>query len=285
MTTEERIAFLKARQSGIGGSDIGAIMGVSKWAGPWQVWCDKVYEIDDRDGDDRSRMTGRLLEEAVGRYAEQRTGAALVAGKAATHPDHPWRKANPDYMLFFDHRSDGLECKTAERPGAEWGADGSDQIPKVYELQCRWYMAVTNTDRWYCAVFFKRVDEWRLYKLERDAEQELAMVTMADDWWARHIVDGEEPDLDASLACRRALAAGHPITMPELRVAEDEEERLVREYVATQTAISTLTAEHVLLGNQIRKAIGPSEGLRFTGGRVKWSRKSNRLTPKIRSTQ
>ena len=42
----DRIAFLEARKAGIGGSDIGAIMGLSKWKSPVDVWLDKTGRVE-----------------------------------------------------------------------------------------------------------------------------------------------------------------------------------------------------------------------------------------------
>ncbi|WP_196802087.1 YqaJ viral recombinase family protein, partial [Clostridium cadaveris] len=37
--------WLKERQKGIGGSDVGAILGVNKWKTPFQVYLEKTEEI------------------------------------------------------------------------------------------------------------------------------------------------------------------------------------------------------------------------------------------------
>lgn len=280
-TPWSRAEWLEWRRKGLGGSDIGAIFGVSKWAGPWDVWLSKSYE-DDGTGDDRSRMTGRLLEEAIGKWAalelSDRTGMAVELKEAppVVHETEPWMRASPDYWLEFDDAWDGLECKAAEWPDEArgWGEELSDDIPPDYEAQVRWYMAVTECPRWWVAVFFRRVDVWRLYRIERDVELEAEMVETARRWWGRHVIGGEPPELDGSSGARRGLSHVYPQPSDrgDLRVATEEEERLVRDYQATKNALKTLDDERKNLGNQIRDAIGDRAGLRFTGGRVKWSR-------------
>lgn len=44
MTTSERLEWLKTRQTGIGGSDVAAILGLSKWKTPLDVYNDKIAE-------------------------------------------------------------------------------------------------------------------------------------------------------------------------------------------------------------------------------------------------
>ena len=42
MTAQSRIDWLKQRQSGIGGSEIAAIVGLNQYTTPMQVWESKV---------------------------------------------------------------------------------------------------------------------------------------------------------------------------------------------------------------------------------------------------
>jgi len=279
----DRLEWLRWRQGGLGGSDIGAIFGVSRWRGPWDVYTSKTETITADRAPDRSQRTGQLLEEAVGKWASAELGAELIDGETRIRPGEHWMRGSTDYWLEADGERTGLECKTAERPDDEWGATGTDQIPASYALQVRWYMAVFDAPSWVCAVFFKRTDEWRWYRLERDLEGEAAMVARAATWWLTHIVDGVQLAPDDSDGARRGLALRHPCDdRGDLRVATLDEEQLVRDYRATQIAIAELMAEKRRLGNILRAAIGAHGGLRFTGGRIKWSRPSSRLTVTIR---
>lgn len=291
-----RADWLAWRRKGLGGSDIGAIFGVSKWGGPWSVWLDKTQGLDDYS-DDRSKATGRRLERVVAEYAAERTGGDLEMAPAFDADGsslfycvgaEPWMRASADgaLMLAADIGEywSGLECKTAEYPSSdEWGEDGSDRIPLVYELQVRWYMAVYGAPDWHVSVFFKRADDWRVYLLKRDPRQEAEMIARARAWWTRHVVDGEPPELDASDAARRGLAMLYPQPATDsLAVATPDEEQRIRDYQNTREAAADLDRRAAMLGNQIREDIGERRGLRFTGGRAKWSRaRSNRLTVNI----
>ena len=39
-----RTDFLKRRKTGIGGSDVAAVLGLSKWKTPYQLWVDKTSD-------------------------------------------------------------------------------------------------------------------------------------------------------------------------------------------------------------------------------------------------
>lgn len=287
-----RAAWLDWRRGGLGGSDIGPIFGVSKFRGPWDVYLSKRHDHEDA-GDNRSTRTGHRLERVVAEYAAERLNAELemapefgAPGSAAFFRvgSEYWQRASADAVLTIP--SDlgvyqaGLECKTAEYPGAEWGEDGSDKIPAVYDLQCRWYMAAFEAPDWFVSVFFKRADDWRIYRLTRNLEHERTIVGFAGQWWDRHVVRDTMPEIDDSRAAAKALGYAFPQPKDDaLAVATEEEEARIREYQDTKDAAAVLERRAALLGNQIRQDIGNRRGLRFTGGRAKWSRgKSNRLT-------
>lgn len=47
-----QIDWLKERQKGIGGSDVAAILGMSPWRTPYQVWEEKTTPIDETAEED-----------------------------------------------------------------------------------------------------------------------------------------------------------------------------------------------------------------------------------------
>ena len=47
MTSQPRIDWLKGRQTGIGGSEIAAIVGLNAWRTPTQVWESKVNPVEE----------------------------------------------------------------------------------------------------------------------------------------------------------------------------------------------------------------------------------------------
>ena len=288
-----RDAWLEWRRGGLGGSDIGAIFGLSPWRGPWDVYLSKMHGHDGTGN--ASTDTGNRLEGVVAEYAAERLGGEVELAPKFGEPGSNaffrvgsdyWHRASADAVLSLSsslgaYRA-GLECKTAAWPNPDfWGEDGSAKIPASYDLQCRWYMAAFEAPDWFVSVFFKRADQWRIYKLTRDTEREREILGFAGDWWQRHIVEDKQPEIDDSRAAARALGYRFPSSDDVLDVATETEEATIREYHATKDAAADLERHAAKLANQIRQDIGTRAGLRFTGGRVKWSRKSNRLTVKI----
>lgn len=291
----DRATWLEWRRQGIGGSDIAAIMGRSPWAGPWDVWCSKVHGADQPDRPEL--VTGRRLERAVAEYARDRM--AEIRGVEPTDLDlEPGRPikvgillGSPDFVVITGIEGggpqphvllgQGLECKTARYPDEQWGPDLSDQVPESYRLQVRWYLALTGAREWWLAVFFTAAHDWRLYRIERDLDEQRELVEFAETWWQRHVVGGEPPEVDASDACRDWLVGQSPTARDEIRAATGDEEMLARDVHAAEQATKSLEAEAARARNRLRASMGDVRRVYFTGGAATWSRKSNRLTVRI----
>lgn len=276
-----RREWLEWRQGGIGGSDIAAIMGRHRWRTEWDVWLSKTQPITAEDLSTTSvvMQTGNRLESAIVDFASEKLGVHIGAG--GTYTTRPvvgtflHMRATPDgrFRLAPNVEHLGFEAKVAEYPWAE--------VPDYYEDQCQWYMGVTGWRRWLLAAFFRMAPDWRLYWIDYDLDRINEMIDVACSWWQRRIIDGIPPELDETASCSRGLALLHP--RPEddggregaLAVATEAEISLARDYAHTDKACKDLDAEKRRLGNQLKSAIGDRPGIRWTGGRVRWS---SRLT-------
>lgn len=57
-------AWLAERRTGIGGSDVAAILGLNEWTSPYTVWADKLGLLPEREDSEAMRQ-GRDLEHYV----------------------------------------------------------------------------------------------------------------------------------------------------------------------------------------------------------------------------
>ena len=75
-----QIDWLKERQKGIGGSDVAAILGMSPWRTPYQVWEEKTTPIDETAAeDDRPALYwGRVLEAPIRQAYADKTGRTVT---------------------------------------------------------------------------------------------------------------------------------------------------------------------------------------------------------------
>ncbi len=190
--THNRAAFL-------GGSDIGAILGVSKYRSAIDVWLEKTgKKVHQKDN--FALRFGSFAESFI---ADEY--AALTAEKLVDHPQgliHPkysfcvghidrFILANRDLPLFT---ADGvlnakklLECKTANHYSqGDWGEPGSDAIPLPYLCQCLWYLGITDLAEIDVAVLLGGSD-LRIYTITRDLELESLLFEKAAFFWTEHV--------------------------------------------------------------------------------------------------
>ena len=138
MTPEARLAWLEARQQGISGTDVAALMGLFRWKGPWDIYREKTEPVTDVD-ESEAAFWGRRLEAAVAEEWARRNGVSVEGFNfqdppVATHVEEPWRIGTPDYAVMGQVLPAGLpevigvlEVKTASAWKAkEWGDDGEE---------------------------------------------------------------------------------------------------------------------------------------------------------------
>ena len=181
-----RQEWLALRRSGIGASDIAAIMGVSPWSTPRQVWISKVEPeapepMSNEDMDWGLRMERLIVDEAC-----QRLGAApLHYGPLMKDNDRPWMMATPD-ATANDLATDKVIVVEAKKVD-DWAWD---EIPTHYHYQVQWQLAVTGLDKAVLAALH-RGRRLELYEVERDEEVISELVEAGEWFWG--LCEREEP--------------------------------------------------------------------------------------------
>ena len=188
----DRESWLRERRRGIGGSDIGAILGLSKYRSPLDVYLDKIGEADE-EGISDAMYWGTVLEQIVADEYQRRTGSKVRRVNAiCVADDAPWRRASIDRIVAGQRKI--LECKTAgTHMTNEWGPSGSDEVPDVYRAQVAWYQHVLDYDDADLAVLIGGRD-YRIYHLPRDRGLEQLIVGAAAKFWLEHVNKKIPPD-------------------------------------------------------------------------------------------
>ena len=128
-----RDKWLEIRRSGIGGSDIAGIMGISPWSTPLAVYCDKVGLRPPQDPTVAMEF-GTRMEPTLRKWAEDElnreiaTQAYLESGGFKILAS-PYLYRHPEYEVFIgnvdgvvlvgDSVWAGLELKTVDRFAAK----------------------------------------------------------------------------------------------------------------------------------------------------------------------
>ncbi|MFT3791564.1 MAG: YqaJ viral recombinase family protein [Rudaea sp.] len=191
MTTREQ--FLAERRRGIGGSDVAAILGMSKWKSALDVYLDKRGEAPEQP-DNESMLWGRALEPVIRQQYAERTGrVVLVPTAPVVHPVHTFARANLDGVTEGGRL---VEIKTA-RTAQDWGEPGTDEVPDAYALQVQHYLMVTRYEVADVAVLIGGSD-FRLYEVRADAELQAMLIEREAAFW--DCVQRSEPPAVTSFA-------------------------------------------------------------------------------------
>ena len=200
-----RDRWLQVRRQGIGGSDLPAIAGCSKYRTKLHVYLEKRGEFSDDGGSEAARW-GQLLEDVIAREWATRHGVKVRRVGTLAHRDHPWRLVNLDRLVAGcpDGRC-ALEVKTRNA----WDAGSwRDDVPDDVLAQVQWELHVTGLDHVHV---FALIGGQRPVHHILHPDQELIafLVTEAADLW-RHVQDGVPPAVDPSALLVDLLDRLHP---------------------------------------------------------------------------
>lgn len=182
MLTQEQLSL---RKTGLGGSDIAAIAGLSKYKTPLDIYLEKIGVNEGTSDPDNSYMYwGHQLEPVIADEYVKRTGKSLSICDTKRHPEHSFMLANIDRRI-----DDGgiLECKTTGLGQAKlWGIEGSDDIPTAYLLQCAHYAIVYDAPYVDIAVLIGGND-FRIYTYKRNSSLEQELIRIEKEFWEEHV--------------------------------------------------------------------------------------------------
>lgn len=215
---EEKESYAASRAGGIGGTDCAAILGLSPYRRPIDIYAGKVNPEGQPELDKECLTWGTLLEPVVRqRYAAKFSVNVIEPAFIGNYfpKSRPWNDStlvigSEDWMLgapdgWLPGHDAGLEVKCSARRSGEWGDEGSDEVPAHYLVQVAWYMAVTNANSWNFAVLFSG-NTLQQFHVKRDAQLERDMIEAARSFWFDNVVKQVEPPIDESESYGRYLA-------------------------------------------------------------------------------
>ena len=271
MNQSEREAWLTERRKGLGGTDIAAIMMAgaeqSEKIGSFEnslfkLWSEKTGLYSTDDTDNAILLRGRVMEKYVCEFYELHLGEGCKLWEEGLtwHPARPRIFGTPDRLVEQNGVRFGMDAKT-RRFRYGWGDSGTTDVPLDVEIQMRVYMEIFDAPYWDIATLFS-LDDFRVYRIDRDKELGSAILDVAQSWWEKH-VDGEiPPDVDATDACKKVLTAMSPRVKDDPpRVATVAEKDLHEKLIGVKKQIKTLETERREMENLLRAKIGDDSGI------------------------
>lgn len=177
----------------IGASEIAAVLGLSPWASPYEIWARKTGRIESHKSSD-AIDAGKRLERVVLDWAEDVLGpirreieAPIDGTPILTHPDGITHDGRP------------VEAKTSGIAGplyGEWGEPETDQIPDYYLVQALMQIAATEADLCFVPALLGGRG-FSLYRVPANKALQREIIERVCTWWDRHVVRDEPPEMTA----------------------------------------------------------------------------------------
>ena len=266
--------WLALRRTGIGGSDAGAIMGVSPYKGAFSVWADKQGKLPPLEDNEAMRQ-GRDLEDYVARRFAEASGLRVRHEYSMLRSvEHPCMLADIDRRIIGERA--GLECKTSRDITMARYRNG--EYPMEYYCQCLHYLAVTGWDCWYLAVLVYGTD-LLIYKICRDEVMDDidALIKAEEAFWDNHMVLDVPPAPDALDSTAAALGSVYPHEDGTTVCADQDTDQALTDLAALKAQKRALDRKITERENQIKAAMGEAEVIAGTSVSATW-RSSERTT-------
>lgn len=292
--TTNRIDWLKARRSGIGGSDVAAILGLNKYKSALDIYNDKISTEEPKDQQTEAAYFGSILEDVVAKEFSKRTGlkvqrvnTMLRSGKgdwmianidrAVVNPDiagrvsvyDEQRQAETGRMISTNWI---LECKTANQFMADmWGESQEPEIvsgkvvtehkiPIYYETQVQWYLAVTGCELCYVAVLLGGQD-FRIYAVKRDEDVIKALKEYCSIFWHENVLNRIPPQAQNMEDVQKLF----PVDNGDMVEATNEQAADIGELRTLAERIKELTDQQTVVKSRLIASLGANSGLMIGG--------------------
>jgi len=253
------------RRTYLGGPDVAAILGLSPYQAPIDVWRFKLG-FDEGQGQTERMRLGQLLEQAIADAYSEQTGRQLRRVGLVRHKQYPFLGGHPDRLVVGERGIFEAKASASARGYSD------DDLPPHVRVQVTWYTGLVGRD-WADVVLLAGMG-LRIIRVDHDPELFEQMVTAAVEWWQRHVVGRVEPEPDGTESYRRHLAEKFPIESGETLVATAEQQLLADELRQATVATKAAEAHEKALRNRLAAAMGEASvmvgpGFKFTYSHVR----------------
>jgi len=276
-----REQWLEERKKSLGGSDMGAILGLNPYNSPYVVWAEKTGKLPPVEDNEAMRQ-GRDLEEYVAKRFTERTGKKVHRVNAIIRNDNcPYMHACVDRVVSGE--KSGLECKTASALSESKFKGGN--FPTYYYAQCVDYLANTEYLRWYLAVLVlgKDFKVFQMTRIENDevpdwceesvfvSDEEIeALKACAKTFWEDHVIPNIAPELDGNKSTDEAMKVIYSESSPDTEIDLFAIGDMIDRYHELDSQIKHLDTEKNEVKHKIQQFMGENEKGVYNDFKISW---------------
>lgn len=273
--------WLAERKKSLGGSDVGAVLGMNEYSSPYTIWAEKTGKIPSFEGNEWTRLGNDLEGYVAQRFSE-------VSGLKLINDNSTWRNDKyPHLHANFDRRvvgmKAGVECKLTSEFNAKKYKNG--EFPDRFYAQCVEYLCVTEFEKWYLAVLIygKGIKIYQMTRIPNDVVPEWceaslyiedgeieALAKTTSDFWNNYIVTNTPPMADGSDSTSNTLRMIYPESNGEsvnLMAFESD----LHQYMALSTLMDEVKKQKEEVANRIKEFMGEASRGDSNSYKVSWT--------------
>ena len=273
--------WLAERNKSLGGSDVGAVLGMNAYSSPYTIWAEKTGKLPPFEGNEWTRL-GNDLEGYVAQRFSEASGLKVVNDSATWRNDkYPHLHANIDRKVVG--MKAGVECKLTSELNAKKYKDG--EFPDRFYAQCVEYLAVTELDRWFLSVLIygKGIKIYQMTRIVDDVKPEWceasvyvsdgeieALVKTTADFWNNYVLTNTPPMADGSDSTSETLRTIYPESNGET-VNLMSYELDLQQYVALSNHMDEVKKQREEYANKIKGYMQEASKGETDNFKVSWS--------------
>ena len=192
------------RSKFLGGSDVAAVLGLSPWKTPVQLWLQKTGQVEYEEVDPaRQRRFDRghklepfIIEMGIDKLREQGHDVELIArNQRYIDQDYPFLACEIDAEIMVDGEPANVDAKSVHGFARNaWGDEDTDEIPIYYAAQFAFGMGITGRKRCYTFALIG-LDDVAIYPLDHDADTIADIRWRCIEFWEKCVIGGERPEV------------------------------------------------------------------------------------------
>jgi putative phage-type endonuclease len=241
-TAADLAAFRAKRQTYLGGTDLAAIMGFSKWESPLSVYLAKTGQEAPK-AETMAMRRGLYMERFIAdEFTREHPELVCWQGRPVVRDDWGFPAgASIDRNVARIERPRTpvalLEAKTAYSfSGLDWN-EATGELPDAYYIQVQWYLGVSELPLAYAVADTGDPEKLTIIPVEPDQRVIDRLVRTAHEFWHDNVLAERPPQPIGLEADARALRSLYPESVAGQYVdLEATDESLVDEYLRAKAA-------------------------------------------------
>ena len=255
MLTEEQ---KEIRRKGIGATDCAAVMGLSPYKTPYELWMEKTGRMEEESilTEERLRLRHAHEETIAREYATRNNVKLKRVNKTLFHKKYPFMLCHLDRVIIGKRKI--VECKSSSgfmRP--TWGESGSDEAPMIYLLQVQHQMAVSGYEDSDIAALID-IDDYRIYSAPRNNKIIEKIEDACNRFWNENVLS----DIAPPPSTRGDLKLMYPLNNGNFIEASEEIVKVINDLESVKNIIKSSNTEKELIEKEIIQFIADNDGIK-----------------------